>query len=154
MLIWPWHDPRSRSRGFWISKNCTFLHLSSPPFWCGAQNWRLIMIVWDQLYSMSEPSFWISFSESYHVTSNFAECQYLHEFQRVIFPYCLRLESHGRFADSPICVVHADVTLTPSKVKVTGLLNFQKLHFSTSLLSTVLAWSSKLMVDYDGMHGT
>jgi len=46
MLIWPWPDPRSRSLTFWISENCTFLRLFPPPFWHGAQNWWLIMIVW------------------------------------------------------------------------------------------------------------
>jgi len=34
-------------------------------------------------------------------------------------------------------------------IKVTQLLNFQKLHFSLSLSSAILAWSSILMVDYD-----
>jgi len=56
-----------------------------------------------------------------------------------------------RYADSPICVVHADMTLTHSKVKVTELLNFRKLHFSTSTSSAILVLSSKLMVDYDSM---
>jgi len=37
------------------------------------------------------------------------------------------------------------------KVKVTELLEFQKLHFSMSISSAILAWSSKLMVDYDSM---
>jgi len=52
---------------------------------------------------------------------------------------------------SPTCIVHADMTLTQSKVKVKvmGLLNFPKLHFSRSLSSAILAWSSKLMVDHD-----
>jgi len=46
------------------------------------------------------------------------------------------------------------MTLTWSKVKVTDFLNFRKLHFSTyvtSISSAILAWSSKLMVDYDNM---
>jgi len=49
------------------------------------------------------------------------------------------------------CIVHVDVILTRSKVKVkvTGLMKFQKLHFSTSISSAILAWTSKLMVDYD-----
>jgi len=34
---------------------------------------------------------------------------------------------------------------------VTALLQLRKLHFSTSISSTVLAWSSKLMVDGDSM---
>jgi len=33
----------------------------------------------------------------------------------------------GVLAGSPTGIVHADVTLTRSKVKVTGLLNFRKL---------------------------
>ena len=36
------------------------------------------------------------------------------------------------------------------KIKVTELLKFRKLHFSRSICS-FLAWSSKLMVDYDSM---
>ena len=45
------------------------------------------------------------------------------------------------------------VTSTQSKVKVkvTGLLNFRKLHFSRSTCSAILAYSSKLMVDDDSM---
>ena len=50
-------------------------------------------------------------------------------------------------------VLHADMTLTRSnvKVKVTGLLKFRKLHYSRSISSAILVWSSKLMVDYDNM---
>jgi len=49
--------------------------------------------------------------------------------------------------------VCTSVTLTPSmvKVKVTDLPELQKLHFSKSISSAVLAWSSKLMVDDDSM---
>jgi len=54
MLMWPWPRPRSRSRGFWTPKDCTSLGLSSP-FWHGTQNWWLIVIVWDLVYSLSEP---------------------------------------------------------------------------------------------------
>ena len=36
--------------------------------------------------SLSEPCFWISFSESYHVTSNFAECRYYRTFKGPYFP--------------------------------------------------------------------
>jgi len=45
------------------------------------------------------------------------------------------------------------VTLTrfKVKVKVTELLKLRKLHFSTSISSAVLAWSSKLMVVSDSM---
>ena len=37
------------------------------------------------------------------------------------------------------------------KIKVTELLKFRKLHFSRSLSSSILVWSSKLMVDCDSM---
>jgi len=56
-----------------------------------------------------------------------------------------------RQVGSSICIVHADMTLTRCKVKVTGLLNFRKLHFSRSIPSAILAWSSKLMVECDSM---
>jgi len=58
-----------------------------------------------------------------------------------------------RCAGSLICVAHADMTFTRSKVmvKVTGLLNVQKLHFSKSIFSASLPHSSKLVVDYGGM---
>jgi len=52
---------------------------------------------------------------------------------------------------SPIRITHTDVTLTWSKVKVIDLLKFQKLHFSTSTLSAILAWRSQLMGDDDSM---
>jgi len=70
--VWLQLNPRSRSRSlsFWSSKNCTFLGLSPPPFWCGAQNWWLIVIVWDLA------RFFNFLSESYHMTSYFAECQH------------------------------------------------------------------------------
>jgi len=54
----------------------------------------------------------------------------LHEFQRAIFPCCLRLVSRsGRLVF--LCVAHVDMTLTRSKVKVTGLLSFRKLRFES-----------------------
>jgi len=91
-LMWPWPDPRSRSQSVWISlilfkilalyksftylltigHNCTFPGLSPPPILCAAQNWWLILIVWDLKYSLSEPDFRISFYKSYQESSNFA----------------------------------------------------------------------------------
>jgi len=44
-----------------ITHNCTFLHLPPLPFSRGAQNWWLVVIVWDLLYSLPEPDFRISF---------------------------------------------------------------------------------------------
>jgi len=56
-----------------------------------------------------------------------------------------------RNAGSPTSIIHADMTLTQFKVKVTGLLKFGKLHFSRSISCVMLAWSSKLMVGSDNM---
>jgi len=50
-----------------------------------------------------------------------------------------------------ICIAHTDVTLTSSKVEVIDLLKFRKLQFFTSTSSTILAWRSQLMGDYDSM---
>ena len=49
--------------------------------------------------------------------------------------------------------MHVDMTLTGSKfkVKVIHLLNFRKLHFSTSTSSTICVFCSQLMGDYDSM---
>jgi len=56
-----------------------------------------------------------------------------------------------RLDGSPTVIVYADMTLTQSKVKITDFLIFHKLHFSTSISSTILVWSSKLMDDYNSM---
>ena len=69
MLMWPWPNSRSRSLSFWNSENCTSLGLYPPSFWSGAQSWWLIAIVWNLVYSLSKPDFWISFSMSYQVTA-------------------------------------------------------------------------------------
>jgi len=42
-------------------------------------------------------------------------------------------------------------TRSKVKVKVMQLLKFQKWHFPRSISSAILAWSSKLMVDFDSM---
>jgi len=55
----------------------------------------------------------------------------------------------------PVCIVHDDMTLTRSKVKVTQQLKFLKLHCSRSISSAILMCSSKLMADYDnGTYST
>ena len=74
--IWSRPDLRSRSRSHRSCENCTCLGLSHPPFWRGDQNWWLMVIVWDLLYSLSEPDFGISFLESYRESSNFAGCRH------------------------------------------------------------------------------
>jgi len=68
---------------------------------------------------------------------------------------------HKKFSDfdliwcvgRPLPDMRTSLALTRSKVKVkvTELPQLQKLYFSTSISSAVLAWSSKLMVDGDCM---
>ena len=56
-------------------------------------------------------------------------------------------------AGSPTGIVHADLTLTRSmvkvKIKVTELLKFRKLHFCRSISSAILAW--QVMTDPNSM---
>jgi len=118
--LWLWPDPSSRSRSlsFWSSENCTFLGLSFPPFWHWAQNWWLIILVWDLVYSLSQPDFLISFSVSYHVISNFADCRHYRTFIGLYFRIAWCYSHMVGYAGSPIRIVHADMTLTRSKGKV------------------------------------
>jgi len=57
------------------------------------------------------------------------------------------------FVGRPQPGMHTSMTSTRSKVKVkvTELPNLRKVHFSTSISSVILAWSSKLMVGGDSM---
>jgi len=116
--MWPWPDPRSRSRSFWtpkIAENCTFLGLSPPLFSRAAQSWWLIMVVWDLIYSFSKPHFRISFYENYHESSNFAQCRYFTTFK---WPYfcsawnCSQMV--GRDGSHHTDIVHIDMTVTRS----------------------------------------
>jgi len=129
--VWPRPDlrSRSRSRSFQSCENCTFLGLSPLPFWRGAQNWWLILIVWDLIHSLSESDFRISFQESYHESSNFAKCRYFTNLKRPYFGSALCYSHTVGLAGSPARTVYAGVILTRSKVKVkiTALLNFRKL---------------------------
>jgi len=63
-----------------IARSSTFPGLSPPPPSREAQNWWLTLIVWDLIYSLSEPGFRISFQERYHYSSNFTECRYFTTF--------------------------------------------------------------------------
>ena len=72
----------------------------------------------------------------------------LHEFQMAIFPYCLRLRSHGQACWYSYMIWPGPDPRSKSKSLT---VNFRKLHFSTSVFSAVLAWSSKLIVDFDSM---
>ena len=93
------------------------------------------------------------FEERYHVTSNFAQCRYYMNFKWPYFRTAWGYSHMIGHIGSPTSSVHADMTLTwfKVKVKVTELLSFRKLHFSRSISSAILAWSSKLTVDYDSM---
>ena len=55
------------------------------------------------------------------------------------------------FVGRPRSDMRTSVTWTRSKVKVTELPKLRKWHFSRSVSSAVLAWSSKLMVGGDSM---
>jgi len=83
---------------------------------------------------------------------NLCGCRYYTNFKASYFRGYSHTVGH---AGSPTCIVHADMTLTRSKVKVkvkvTKLLDLQKLHFSRSICSAILAWSSKLTVANDSM---
>jgi len=81
--------------------------------------------------------------------SNFAECRYFMKFKWTYFGTEWGCSHIVGLAGSPSCMVYDDVTLTWCTVKVTRLLKFRKLHFSRSISSAILAWSSKLMVDHD-----
>jgi len=125
------------TRVFEVLKTALCLGLS--PFW-RAQKWRFIMIIRDPVCSLSRPNFWISLSESYHVSSNFSECRYYRNFKG---PYFRIAGSYGHmfgYASSAICIVHADMTLTRSKVKVMGLLKFRRLHCIFLGLSPLPFW--------------
>jgi len=83
----------------------------------------------DLIYSLLELDFRISFYESYHESSNFVECRYFTKFKWPYFGSARGYSQMVGHVGSPTGIVHADVTLTRSKVKVkvTGLLNFRKL---------------------------
>jgi len=72
------------------------------------------------------------------VSSNFAECWYHTNFK---WPYFHTAGGYGHKvgeSGSPVCIVHIDVSLTWSKVKVKVTdLKFRKLHCSTSTSSAM-----------------
>jgi len=98
------------------------LHFSSS-ISCAILTWSSYLMVnydnWDLIYSLSEPDFLISFSESYHVTSDFVECWHYRTFKGPYFSIAWGSSHVVGYAGSPVCIVRADMTLTRSKVKVT-----------------------------------
>jgi len=146
--VWLKPDPRSRSLSFLSSGNCTFLLGLSPPFWHGAQKWWLIMIVWDFVYSLPEPDFRIS-----KKAITWLQTLRNVDITRISNGHISVLRVATVTWSGTLVAVHvqADVTLDRSKVKVkvTGLLKFQKSHFSRSISSAISAWSSKAVVEHD-----
>ena len=73
--------------------------------------------------------FRISFYESYHESSNFAECRYFRKFKWPYFATACCYSHMVGYAGSTTSTVYVDMTLIWSKVnvKVTGLLNFRQL---------------------------
>jgi len=87
-------------------------------------------------------------------SSNFAECWYYRIFNGPYFRIAWGYSHVVGYASSPICIVHADMILTRSKVKVevTGFWTSENCTLlCLSRSSAILAWSSKLIVDYDSM---
>jgi len=157
-LIWPWPDPRSRSRGSKVQKvaeNCTFVGLCPLPFWRVALNWWLVMIVRDIVYSLSEHDFQISLYESYHVCSNFAECRYYTNFK---WPYFRTTGGYGDMighASTPT-VYALRILIWPwpdprSRSRWLTFWNSANCTFLRLPSSAILAWHSQLMGDYDSM---
>jgi len=145
--VWPWPIKAKVTELLKLRKS-HFPRSFSPPLSRGPQNWWLMMISMGPGLQLV----WARFSNFLlgKLSREFRLCRMLrfHVIQMATFLYCARrLQLHV----DPI--VHADMTLIWSKVKVkvTGLLKFRKLHFSRSISSAVLAWSSKMMVDSDGM---
>ena len=129
-----WHDLNSnqgQGHGAFelptVAHYCTFLRLSPPPLSRARQHWWLIVILWHLVYNLSEPDFRISFQESYHESSNFAECRYFTKLKWPYFGTGWRYSHMVGYAGSPTYTAYVDMTLTRSKVKITGLLNFRQL---------------------------
>jgi len=95
------------------------------------------MIVWDLVYSLAEPDFQISLIK---VSCEFRlrRMSILHWFQMAIFLYCSGLQWHGRCM---YCTCWCDLDLIQRSWSLT----------SSIFANCILAWSSKLMVDYDSM---
>jgi len=91
--VWLRPDPRSRSRSmsFWSLENCTSLGLFPLPFWRGSDYNSMGPILqrvaaWFLNFLLSKLS----------CDFRLSGMSILQDFQRAIFLYCLRLESHGR----------------------------------------------------------
>jgi len=61
-----------------------FSRISTLPVWHGAQNWWLIMIVWN-LVSLSEPNYKFLSQKAIARLQNFAECRYYRTYKGPYF---------------------------------------------------------------------
>jgi len=116
-----------------VANNCTFLALFPPPLSRDTQNWWLVVIVWDLVYSLSEPDF------SNFLLRKLSWQLKFHEIQMAIFGSAWHHSQMVGHAGNSTGIVHADMTLTRSKVKVTGLLNFRQLAKSCMLAAMTAA---------------
>ena len=134
--------------------NCTLLlGLSPAPLLHAAQNWCLIMIVWDLIYSFSKPDFRIPSRKAItrvQTSRNVDISRNSNGHIGSAWGYSQMVVRAG----STTAIVHVDMTLTRSKVKVkvTARLNFRncrKFYNSRSISSAISARSWKVMVDHD-----
>jgi len=85
---------------------------------------RLIVIVWDLVYSLSEPDFRISFYESYHDSSNSPNVDISRNSNgHISVLRDVTVTWLGTLVVQVLCML----TRSKVKVKVTGLLNFRQL---------------------------
>ena len=64
--------------------NCTFLGLAPPPLSRWSQNWWLVVIAWDQIYSLTEPDFLIFFLGKLSREFKLRGMSTFHEIQMVV----------------------------------------------------------------------
>ena len=126
--VWPRPDSRwrSRSRGFSSSENCQKLHFSRS-ISSAILAWTSKMMVTHDSMGPILQLFWARFSN--FLLRKFVECRYYTNFK---WPYFRTAGGYGHMVGhtgSSIHIAHTDVTLTWSKVKVTDLLSFRKVHF-------------------------
>jgi len=90
----------------------------------------------------------ICFYESYRDSSDFSEWRYFMKFKLLYFSSAWRHSQMVGHPGSPTGIVHADMTLTRSKVKVTGLLNFRQLARPCMLAAMTAALLQGFLVCY------
>jgi len=111
--------PRSRSRSlsFWSSKNCTFFRSIS----CAILAWSSnLMVNYDNMGpSLQLVRAWFFNFLLRKLSCDFVECRRYRTFKEPYFSIAWGSSHVVGYAGSPVCILHADMTLTRSKVKVT-----------------------------------